>query len=998
MVMKYQAGTTIIPQEHRADINEKILALINSTDMQGITAQDVYEAYTGVGGLHGLKRSEYNNYVQFSDAKKEIENGQFFSPAQVIQQIADLLQPGDTEFLCDPTCGAGAFFNHFNEAHCYGNELDVNAVDVAKFLYPKATIQCGDLKYYRPAIKFDYVVGNPPFNLLWKIDGQEIKSQLYFCHKSFEILKPGGLLICIVPQSFLADEFFNKSAIADMNERYNFLFQYNLASNAFAPMGVASFDTKVICFQKQAEAIEHTPYSNVTVTIEQADVIMRKVQQERGRLKLKLQAEFMAGNREFAYKSGKYLYEIKTHAVLKDHYAKAVELTERLKNQVKPSDMKDEEWNKVKLTEKKVLRTLRRIVGKQNKRDINKVALVKTQQGFRLKAYSAKAQRTLTDTTTHVYFNDLVTGEARADLIIENRAFQKLALRRKRDFELHTKPFSEFGRDPKIDAWLKRFTFISPKDLSACEFNDMQYHDMGIILQKKYGTLNWQQGCGKTAASYAWAKYQGLRNTFIIGPAVAIDMTWKKFMLVNNETFIVIKKFKDIQKIRPGLYVLMSLDMLIRYQRYIKAYVKRSAYKVALVFDESDEITSAGSRRTKATLSCFRKVKRKLLATGTTTRNNITELYSQAELLYNNSINMICRCEKIYQEEYLREKDGGDGQAKIREKTNKYFMQPFPPYYGPMVFKNCFNPAKSSVFGIQKHNQDIYNEEHLRGLISQMILTRKFREIAGDKYTVKTLKVQQTMAERHVYRKIISELQSVIPGFFTSTGNSRKDSMLNIIRQLNLLIRATSMPQSFDFYHGDSIPSKARGIIKHIEDHNEKVAVGCTSIEAVEWYCDILAAQFPTRQVFRVVGEISFTGRQNVIKEFEATPNGILVCTQQSLKSSVNIPTCNQVLIESLQWNIPKMEQFYFRFIRYDSADHTTVTFINYDNTIEMNLLALLMAKEKLNDYIKTLEYREDSDIYDEFGIDTDILSSLLTKDKDEDGKFQIGWGQSELV
>jgi hypothetical protein len=544
---------------------------------------------------------------------------------------------------------------------------------------------------------------------------------------------------------------------------------------------------------------------------------------------------------------------------------------------------------------------------------------------------------------------------------------------------------------------------ISPKDLAACEFNPMQLNDLGILLQKKYGILNWQQGSGKSSASYAWAKYKPMQNTFIIGPAIAIDLTWAYFMKVNNESFVTIKSWKDFRKIKPGDFVLISLGLVINLERHLKKFIKHSAYKVAMIFDESDEITNSASRRTKAVNSCFRKVKRKLLATGTTTRNNITELYSQLELLYNNSYNSLCYCENIYIEEFIKEKDAiGTGEyaagTKIREKTNKYFMQPFPARYGPGLFKACFNPAKSSVFGIAKHNQDIYNQEHLSGLISQAIITRKFREIAGDKYKVHTLKVQQTMDERHVYRKIITQLHSVIPEFFSSTGSSRKDSMLAIIRQLNLLIKATSMPQSFSFYHGDPTPSKAKGIIKWVDERNEKVAIGCTSIEAVDWYDAILRANFPNRQLFHVVGENSFKSRKDIIKEFEATPNGILVCTQQSLKSSVNIPSCNEVMIESLQWNIPKMEQFYFRFIRYDSAENTNVHFINYDGTIEMNLLALLMAKEKLNDYIKTLEYREDSDIYDEFGIDTDILQSILTKEKDEDGKVQINWGNSQLV
>lgn len=1000
--MKYTLSDSPIPQDQRADVNEKILALIHSTDMQGITHQDVFEAYTGIGGLHNLKRSDFRSYNEFADAKKEIEQGQFFTPGTVIEPIAALINVKDNEFIADITCGHGAFINHFPEANCYGCELDVNAYSVAQFLYPLSKLQCKDLKYYRPGIKFDYIVGNPPFNLVWKIEGEEIFSQQYFCQKADELLKPGGLMICICPQSFIADPFFNKSVIEDLDSRFNFIFQYHLPANAFASMGVASFDTKVIAFQKRSEFIEHTPYTTNVVTYEQAKQLMIGVHSDRHKLRVKLQSEFLKKNSsDFTYKLSKYLYEIKTHAVLKPYYAHAMEIVEKFNTQVRPAKMEEKEWDKVKLTENKVLSSLWRIIKKQNYKPVNKTELVKTQYGFKLKPYSDKAKHKLNKQVTHVSMNDLVTDQTVWQLIAHHNPFWKLAWKKKNDYKIHTKPFDEFERDLSIDTWLRRFSFVSPKDNTVCSFNDIQFNDLGIILQKRYGILNWQQGCGKTAAAYAVAKYRNGKNTFIIGPALAINLTWVTFMEVNNENFILIKGWKDLAKIKPGDFVLMSLDMVISIERHLKAYIKRLANKVTMIFDESDEITNAHSKRTRAVNNCFRKSKFKLLATGTTTRNNITELYSQIELLYNNSYNMTCWCEKAYSEETIRVKDTPYPElagTEIREFTNRYFGLPFPPYFGPTTFKRCFNPAKSSVFGIAKHNQDIYNEEHLRNLIGQTIITRKFREIAGDKYSVHTVQVQQTMAERHVYSKIIRELHQVIPQFFKSTGSHKKDSMLNIIRQLNLLIKATSMPQSFDFYHGEDMNSKASKISTMIDERDQKVALGCTSIEAVNWYYAKFSEQFTNREIFRVVGEINFKARKNVIKEFEATTNGILICTQQSLKSSVNIPGCNEVILESLQWNIPKMEQFYFRFIRYDSDQHTNVTFVNYAGTIEMNLLALLMAKEKLNDYIKTLEYRADNDIYDEFGIDTDILSSILTKEEDKDGNMQINWGNANVA
>ncbi|MBW7892928.1 MAG: helicase, partial [Chitinophagaceae bacterium] len=151
------------------------------------------------------------------------------------------------------------------------------------------------------------------------------------------------------------------------------------------------------------------------------------------------------------------------------------------------------------------------------------------------------------------------------------------------------------------------------------------------------------------------------------------------------------------------------------------------------------------------------------------------------------------------------------------------------------------------------------------------------------------------------------------------------------------------------------------------------------------------------RRLFYIDGENSVPKRKKTLEAFHRSGNGILVCTQQSLKSSVNIPYCNRCIIESLQWNIPRISQFYFRFIRFDSTRHTQVHFVNYENTIELNLLALLMAKEKLNDFIKTTNETTTAAIYEEFGIDLNILDSLIQKNYDADGKLYLTWGKQNI-
>ena len=45
MVEKYIDLSVKIPQEKRADINEKILSIIHTGKMQGITSEDVFNSY-----------------------------------------------------------------------------------------------------------------------------------------------------------------------------------------------------------------------------------------------------------------------------------------------------------------------------------------------------------------------------------------------------------------------------------------------------------------------------------------------------------------------------------------------------------------------------------------------------------------------------------------------------------------------------------------------------------------------------------------------------------------------------------------------------------------------------------------------------------------------------------------------------------------------------------------------------------------------------------------
>lgn len=395
--MKYTPSTEAIPQSSRRAVNEKLLYLIdnNCCEAYGITKQDVFQGYTGDGGLHGLSRKNYRSYHTYSEAKKELENGQFFTPPALCQFVADCLRLEEDDLVADLTCGMGNFFNVMPvEANVYGCELDTKAFKVASYLYPEANLVNKDIRNYMPQVRFDYVVGNPPFNLQWMAEnGKEYLSQFYYCLKAAQFLKPLGILALIVPCSFLADSFSDKSMIRKMEAHFRFLGQVLLPDNAFTQMGVPRFPVKLQFWQKKSTDTEtparyHTEmdtdlsggiYDGAAQTIHMTLLQMPKAMLKENRAKiLRELAKERQTSESFTYTVEKMLYQIKIHPALKDRYAKCCEYLHRFYTETQPPDMKYEEWCSRRLTEAKVLHYLRQTLRSQHRRpEHDEIRLVK---------------------------------------------------------------------------------------------------------------------------------------------------------------------------------------------------------------------------------------------------------------------------------------------------------------------------------------------------------------------------------------------------------------------------------------------------------------------------------------------------------------------------------------------------------------------------------------------------------------------------------------------
>ena len=91
------------------------------------------------------------------------------------------------------------------------------------------------------------------------------------------------------------------------------------------------------------------------------------------------------------------------------------------------------------------------------------------------------------------------------------------------------------------------------------------------------------------------------------------------------------------------------------------------------------------------------------------------------------------------------------------------------------------------------------------------------------------------------------------------------------------------------------------------------------------------------------------------------------------------------------------MSQFYMRFVRFTSTEFKDIFFLTYAGSLESNLMQMVVAKEKINLFMKGKNAGMD-EIYKKFGIDYDLLTLLMRYEEDKEGHFHIRWGEQKIA
>lgn len=488
---------------------------------------------------------------------------------------------------------------------------------------------------------------------------------------------------------------------------------------------------------------------------------------------------------------------------------------------------------------------------------------------------------------------------------------------------------------------------------------------------------------------------------FVVSSAISIETTWAPFLAKYQIPHKVIRDRKDLRKVYPGDFVLITLGRVKNYKKYIQKIVRLASRKLFLIYDEAQnssalEASDDVGKLTKATLACFGALRYKLLMSGTSINNNVVESYPQLLLLYNGSANMLCKARQLYS---VSEETG-----EYEPYENDRYMQEYPPYIeGLNYFRHSHLPEKLTVFGVVQRRQDILNARELREIISYTMVTRTFQEVTGKNLEHRReLRAKMNPAEEDLYQVALKEFYRLEKEYFKSTNMSaRKLAQARIIAQIKIMLRICTCATVFQDYKGPETTGRMEAIFDEIRriPTNKRVAIGVRQNNIVRAYAKAAQKAFPDRPVFTITGSDyqPHQRRELIYGRFEDFDNAILVCTQQSLSESISIDSVDYCFLAEMHWNDSKMSQFYYRFIRYISTREKYIYYVNYPESIETNLIYLLVSKERMLRFLKGQDISFE-ELFAEMGFSLLHHRGAVFRGYDEEGRPELYWGQQQIA
>lgn len=196
-------------------------------------------------------------------------NGIYFTPPSCVARNLSLLEPylSDKVSVLEPSCGSGEYITSlqsFPHLKITGIEFNQTIYDsILSLENERVNIRHGDFLKYDSNIKYDLIIGNPPYYVMKK---DQVSKEFHpyfsgrpnifilFIIQSLRMLNEGGILSFVLPNSFLNCLYYEKTRryIAD-----HFQILHIVDGKAFKYLDTQQ-DTIILIVQKPVETLVET--------------------------------------------------------------------------------------------------------------------------------------------------------------------------------------------------------------------------------------------------------------------------------------------------------------------------------------------------------------------------------------------------------------------------------------------------------------------------------------------------------------------------------------------------------------------------------------------------------------------------------------------------------------------------------------------------------------------------------------------------------------------
>lgn len=241
-------------------LNDRAISVLQELEASGAVptpAQlDDLQQYAGRGGL-----GEKGRGLLY----------EFYTPRPIVAAMWAMAQRNGFEggSILEPSVGTGRFLQYVDPATCsvdafeYSDVGETTSFRIARACFPWANITNGAFEtiFYTgnkrtgTSKRYDLVIGNPPYgdrDGYWqapKLEGKQgnaTRYEHYFIEKGIELLNPGGLLVFIVPSTFMDGPQYAKFR-AHIETMAELVEAYRLPLNAF---DFTAIQTDIIVFKR----------------------------------------------------------------------------------------------------------------------------------------------------------------------------------------------------------------------------------------------------------------------------------------------------------------------------------------------------------------------------------------------------------------------------------------------------------------------------------------------------------------------------------------------------------------------------------------------------------------------------------------------------------------------------------------------------------------------------------------------------------------------------